>query len=281
MEMTQPLQDALYWTSTGTGAPVVALHGSASAGAQWRSLSEHLAARFRVIAPDLAGYGRSGQPAARASLAAEAAFLRPALAAAGEPVHLVGHSFGGAVALAVAITMPESVRSLTLIEPAAFRLLMADDLTDRMLGAEIGCVADDVRSTLRIGRRTEAAARFIDYWNGDGAWARSSPRLQGLILAAMDRVAENFTALAAPGLTARALSRLHCPTLVIAGLETPLPALRTAELVAETIPNAQLALIHGVGHMAPLTDPHIVDPMIAAHLSAAVAHPRPAPALAA
>jgi lipase len=267
-----------YWTSTGTGAPVVALHGSASAGAQWRSLSAQLGTPFRVIAPDLAGYGRSGWPVGRPSLAAEAAFLRPVLAEPGAPVHLVGHSFGGAVALALAITLPQAVRSLTLLEPAAFHLLMNDDPTDRLLGAEIAAVAAEVRDALRAGQRDDAAERFIDYWNGTGAWMRASPRLKALILPAMERVTENFAALAAPGLTAQALARLSVPTLVVAGLETPLPALRTAELVAETIAGARLALIQGAGHMAPLTHPHIVDPMIEAHLSSV---PAMAPSIAA
>ncbi len=281
MELKTLIHAGPHWTSTGTGTPVVALHGSASTGAQWRSLGEHLAGRFRVVVPDLAGYGRSGRPVARSTLAAEADFLHPVLDAAGGPVHLIGHSFGGAVALALAITVPDAVRSLTLIEPAAFRLLMNDDSTDRMLSTEIAAVAERVRTDLDAGQREKAAEAFIDYWNGAGAWARSSPRLQALILPAMDRVIENFTALAAPGLTARALKAISVPTLVIAGLETPLPALRTAELVAETIHGALLALISGAGHMAPLTDPHIVDPMIARHLSAVEGMSRTLPARAA
>lgn len=281
MELKTPIHAAPHWTSTGTGTPVIALHGSASTGAQWRSLSEYLAVHFEVIAPDLAGYGRSGRPVARPTLAAEAAFLRPVLDAAGGPVHLIGHSFGGAVALALAITVPDAVQSLTLIEPAAFRLLLNDDATDRMLNTEIAAVAERVRTDLDAGQREKAAEAFIDYWNGVGAWARSSSHLQALILSAMDRVIENFTALAAPGLTARALKTISVPTLVIAGLETPLPALRTAELVAETIAGAQLALIAGAGHMVPLTDPHIVDPMIARHLSAVEGMSRTVPARAA
>ncbi len=271
----------VYWASHGDGAPVVALHGSASTGAQWRTLTGYLSGRYRVMTPDLAGYGRSGRPLAPQSLAAEAAFLRPVFDAAGGPVHLVGHSFGGAVALAVAITMPQAVRSLTLIEPAAFRLLAGSDGADMLLAQEIAAVAHEVRSAARGGRAGAAAERFIDYWNGPGAWARSSDRLRGFVLGCVDRVVANFAALEAPGLTLRALSGLACPTLVAAGLDTPLPALRTAELVAGAIPGAELRLIAGAGHMAPLTDPHVVDPMIGRHLSAVDATATAAPAMAA
>ena len=283
MPMLHSKGQMLNFGDTGTGTPVMALHGSASTGAQWRSLAELLAPRHRVLTPDLAGYGRSGRPAAPRTMATEAAFLRPLIEDTGEPVHLVGHSFGGAVALAVAITMPERVRSLTLFEPAAFRLLTGGDHTDAELGAEIAAVAKAIREEAQEGARAAATARFIDYWNGPGAFARSSARLQDFALSALDRVIDNFTALAAPGLTRLALERIGCPTLVVAGLETPLPALRTAEIVAETIPGARFELVAGAGHMLPLTDPHLVDPMIARALARAEARSERAaePALAA
>jgi lipase len=273
MPMLHSMGQVLNFGDTGTGTPVVALHGSASTGAQWRSLVDHLGPRHRVLTPDLAGYGRSGRPAAPRTMATEAGFLRPLLDDAGEPVHLVGHSFGGAVALAVAITMPDRVRSLTLIEPAAFRLLTGGDPTDAVLGTEIAEVARSIRAEAQAGLRAEATARFIDYWTGPGAFSRSSARLQDFALAALDRVIDNFAALAAPGLTRMALERIGCPTLVVAGLETPLPALRTAEIVAETIPGARFELVAGAGHMLPLTDPHLVDPMIARALAQAEARP--------
>lgn len=273
MPMLHSMGQILNFGDTGTGTPVVALHGSASTGAQWRSLVGHLAARHRVLTPDLAGYGRSGKPAAPRTMATEAAFLGPLLAATGAPVHLIGHSFGGAVALAVAITMPARVRSLTLIEPAAFRLLTTGDHTDAELGDEIAAVARDIRSDAAAGARSDATARFIDYWNGPGAFVRSSARLQDFALSTLDRVIDNFASLAAPGLTRMALARIVCPTLVMAGLETRLPALRTAEIVAETIPDARLELVAGAGHMLPLTDPQIVDPMIARALARAEAQP--------
>ncbi len=283
MPMLHSMGQMLNFGDTGAGTPVMALHGSASTGAQWRSLAELLAPRHRVLTPDLAGYGRSGRPAAPRTMATEAGFLRPLLEDAGEPVHLVGHSFGGAVALAVAITMPERVRSLTLIEPAAFRLLTGGDHTDAELGAEIAAVAQAIREEAEEGARAAATARFIDYWNGPGAFARSSARLQDFALSALDRVIDNFAALAAPGLTRLALERIGCPTLLVSGLETPLPALRTAEIVAETIPGARFELVAGAGHMLPLTDPHLVDPMIARALARAEARPERAaePALAA
>jgi pimeloyl-ACP methyl ester carboxylesterase len=263
----------LNYGAEGAGTPVVALHGSASTGAQWRSLVAHLAPHHRVLTPDLAGYSRSGKPAAPVTMATEAMFLRPLLAEAGDPVHLVGHSFGGAVALAVAVTIPERVRSLTLIEPAAFRLLATGDHTDIELGAEIAAVARDIRGEAIAHERTAATARFIDYWNGAGAFARSSTRLQNFAVNSLDRVMDNFAALAAPGLTRRALAGITCPTLIIAGLNTRLPALRTAEIVAEIIPGARLDLVPGAGHMLPLTDPHLTDPMIADAVARAEGRP--------
>src|SRR5512138_3457520 len=101
--------------------PVILLHCSGSSGAQWRTLASTLEARHLVAAPDLIGYGSAAPWTGRApfSLAQEAGPILSLIGTLGEPVHLVGHSYGGAVALHIALTRPELVRSLTLIEPAA------------------------------------------------------------------------------------------------------------------------------------------------------------------
>src|SRR4051794_22500198 len=80
---------------------VVAFHSSAGAGRQWRKFGERLAPRFNVVAPDFHGCGSSDPwPGLRPFRLRDEAALVPLLAArdGGSPVHLVGHSWGGAVA---------------------------------------------------------------------------------------------------------------------------------------------------------------------------------------
>jgi pimeloyl-ACP methyl ester carboxylesterase len=138
----------------GRGEPVVLLHGSGASGAQWCSLVERLAPRFRVLAPDLYGCGRiqgrdgAGPP----RLGHEAAVVHALLdALEGRPAHLVGHSHGGAVALHVARPRAARLRSLTVIEPVAASLphpLSAEDGADATALREILEVADAAAQAL-------------------------------------------------------------------------------------------------------------------------------------
>src|SRR3954470_3003033 len=109
----------------GQGTPVVLLHSGGLSSPQWGRLSDRLAAGHRVLMPDFIGYGRSGSWPREEEfhflldvLATEA--LLDSLA---EPVHLVGHSYGGFVALLVALHRGDRVLSLSLFEPVAFGVL--------------------------------------------------------------------------------------------------------------------------------------------------------------
>jgi pimeloyl-ACP methyl ester carboxylesterase len=268
----------LYYRAQGEGAPVIALHGSASTGAQWRSLVGYLQGRFRVLTPDLPGYGRS--QAGPAGPHGDAAAVAALIEQVGEPVHLVGHSWGGAVALQLARKRPKAVRSLTLIEPVAFHLLRDGGQGDRALFAEVEELARAIAWRVEAGAPTAAIRRFIDFWNGAGAWSRTSRRLQGFFLECLGRVRADFRAAFAESWRAEELARLDVPTLAIMGLESPGPSMRVTELIAEALPRAVLGMVPAAGHLAPLTDPHLVDPMIAAHLLGADAR-RPAAAIAA
>jgi pimeloyl-ACP methyl ester carboxylesterase len=250
---------------TGSGAPVLALHGSASTGAMWRSLAGFIGTRLRLLTPDLPGYGASGTPAVAGPLGRELAAVVSLASSLREPVHLVGHGFGGVVALEAARLMPSLVRSLTLIEPTAFHLLERSRPGDRLLAQEIDVIAERMMAGATWDDPEGATRRYVDYWNGTGAWAHSSPRLQAFLLAALPQVVANLVALRA--LPARPdYARITCPALVVMGLESPLPMLRVSDVLARRLPAAELRMIGGAGHMAPLTDPHLVDPMIVNHL---------------
>ncbi|MGI9371981.1 MAG: alpha/beta fold hydrolase [Hyphomicrobiales bacterium] len=260
----------LSYRQSGQGPTVIALHSTASNSKQWKSLTAHLEQRYTVITPDLPGYGRSDPwpEAGPASLNAEANFIFALMEERREPVHLVGHSYGAAVAFKIAMTRPGWVRSLTMIEPAMFHVLRDGDAADQKLFAEISSVAGIVNASVAEGEPQAGMARFIDFWNGEGSWAKTTQALRENFTGQVSQVMNNFVAAFEERWNIKRARMISCPTLAIMGLEGPACAQRVTEMLAENIPDARLAIIPEAGHMAPLTDPHIVDPLIAGHMQA-------------
>src|SRR4051812_762205 len=165
----------------GHGPAVVLLHSSMASKSQWRTLMESMRGTHRLIAIDLHGYGDSAMPAScrRHSLVDEVRLVQLKLAQVlgpGDRFHLVGHSFGGGVALRLAYANPERVRSLTLYEPTAFHLLEQDDAVLN----DVRTVAHATRVATREGKSLGATEVFIDFWSGKGAFAALPPARQAL-----------------------------------------------------------------------------------------------------
>jgi pimeloyl-ACP methyl ester carboxylesterase len=262
------------YAAAGSGETVLLLHSSAGSSAQWRTLTETLQARWRVLAPDLYGYGQTDRRPGLGSpgLAAEIALADAVLAQRAGPIHLVGHSYGAAVALRFAVDRPRRLLSLTLIEPVAFHLLCGapEGTAEHGLFREVAALAADVTDSAQgDGRR--GMARFIDYWNGAGAWMRMRPDLQAALARQAPRVALDFHAAMTDPTRLRALRGIAAPTLILRGGASPGPTRRIAALVAQMLPNARLQTLEGAGHMLPLTHPAAVNTAIAEHLSRSTA----------
>lgn len=101
-----------------TGPHLLMLHGFGSDRASWFLNQPDAAGYAQTLALDLPGHGATTAPLDDASAPAMAAHVTAALAGTSEPVHVVGHSFGGAVALALTAARPDLVASLTLVAPA-------------------------------------------------------------------------------------------------------------------------------------------------------------------
>lgn len=258
------------YSAAGSGETVLLLHSSACSSAQWRALSETLQARYRVLAPDLHGYGRTDQRPGPASpgLHDAAALVDAVLSGEAERIHLVGHSYGGAVALRCAADRPERLLSLTLIEPVAFHLLShAPSLTsEHALFREVADLAADVAQAAADGDGRRGMARFIDYWNGAGAWARLRPEQQTALALQAARVALDFRDTITDPTRIETLQGIAAPTLVLGGSESPQPSRRIAALLARILPNAILQTIEAAGHMLPLTHSEAVNAAIIDHL---------------
>lgn len=261
----QPALGQPVLSKTVLAPPVLALHGSASTGRLWQGTADYLRGRYRLIAPDLSGYGNASRRTARDI--PDVAGV--ALGAMAEPMHVVGHGHGAAVALEIAQSRPELVKSLTLIEPALFHLLRVGDPSDLALFTELASMAEKLSTTAKASRPTAGMRSYVDFWHGAGAWRRTSESLRQELERHAEQAGRDLaTALAATWPASRC-RQLYCPTLAVMALDSPSASLRVTEMVAEAIPGARLAMVPDAGHMALLTDPHIVNPMISAHLRAA------------
>ena len=209
-----------YVREAGAGVPLVCIHASASSSSQWRPLMDRLAGRFRTLAVDLYGSGKSPDwPADRPlTLADEVVLLEPIFGSVGDRFHLVGHSYGGAVALKAALAGPRRLRSLILFEPVLFGLLNADDPAQR----EITAVRDDTIAAVDRGDLATAGARFVDYWTGAGAWAGMPDERRRLVATAMRKVKSEWHAAFEEPAPLAAFGALTCPPCV-SSARIPLP----------------------------------------------------------
>jgi pimeloyl-ACP methyl ester carboxylesterase len=242
---------------------VVLLHCSGSSGSQWRSLAERLGAGYRVMAPDLIGYGANRKWVVEEgfTLAREAA---PIIADIREPVHLVGHSYGGAVALHIARTRPQLVRSLTLIEPSAFHLLRDGDAIDAAALREITEVAFQARTSLASGDHLGGYGRFADYWN-PGSWDAMPADKRASFAPQLGKVTRDFEAIFSERVGSKEL-RLAMPALLVQGGCTTLPARCVVDRLRKTLPAAAFRVVQGAGHMLPITHRDQVNALIALHV---------------
>jgi len=247
---------------------VVCLHSSGGNGGQWRALKDRLAGRFEVLTPDLIGYGDD-----RFELGDDLRIEHEARAVAdlirnhGGRAHLVGHSYGGAVATHVALWYPELVAGLTVYEPVLVSMLYEDDRESFALD-EVEQVAMSIIGQVDcVHGRWRGAREFINYWAGGDAWSTMEHRQHARFAQLMPKVAAEFHALVAVGTSAPGLQGLRTPVRILCGERTRKAARRVAELFAEFVPGASLQILDGLAHMGPITNPEIVNPLIDDHLA--------------
>jgi pimeloyl-ACP methyl ester carboxylesterase len=258
---------ALAYTDEGAGPPVILVHGSASTRGQWRGAVLDLSPRFRVLAPDLHGYGGTPLPPTLESLTFDDEVeLIDALAdLAGEDVHLVGHSYGGAICLRAASLRPERVASLVLIEPTAFHLLHR--LGEHAAWREIESVATRHGALAGTGDLAACADHFLGYWIGLDAWRAMAPDLRARITQTMPKIAQEWRMVFAATDLYESIAAASIPTLLVRGASTTLAARSVVELLRDQLPHAWLVEIEGAGHMSPITHAGAVNAAIAQHLA--------------
>ncbi|MGZ8746973.1 MAG: alpha/beta fold hydrolase [Mycobacterium sp.] len=236
----------------GAGDVLLLIHGIGGSSDCWRGVVHKLAARHRVIAVDLLGHGQSDKPRGDYSLGAFAVWLRDFLDALNiREATVIGHSFGGGVALQFAHQHKEYCRRLVLISsgglgPDLGRLLRMLSLP----GAELVLQLVGSRPAIKFGgalrKRALSSGRETSRYSETlkGQAALSDPKTRAAFLRTLRSVVDHR------GQTVCALDRLRTdlPTLIIFGEQDRCIPVAHARSAHDAIPGSLLHLIPGAGH---------------------------------
>lgn len=232
----------LYYEETGQGTPILWLQGLGADHAAWAPQVARFSARFRCLAPDNRGSGRTApgdEPLTLAAMALDAADLLAARAG-GEPAHVVGLSMGASIAQELTLHAPDRVRSLVLVsgfartEPRLRELLLAwREIYPRVSPVAFQRLANVFLFSWRFFERPRAVAGTLSF-----AGRASAPPEWFLaqLAASMEHDA------------AERLGQLRVPTLVLAGAEDTMIPPRLGRELAACIPGAVFAEIAEAGH---------------------------------
>jgi pimeloyl-ACP methyl ester carboxylesterase len=232
----------------GSGAPVVLVHGSVSDYREWTGQMPPLARRYRVIAYSRRYHWPNSSPGADADAGVEVqaddlAAIMKVMGAA--PAHIVGHSFGGAIALNLTLRHPELVRSLVLAEPGVSGVLGNMSENDPVLKD-----SQAVRYEMKEAFETGDAERIVRTYAAHvapGEFEKASPDLRQMLLTNVPAFRLDFNS-KRPPFTCDDAGRLMVPVLVVSGGRSALGLQRIAETAARCMKGAKLVTIPEATH---------------------------------
>ena len=253
----------------GGDRPVLGLHCSLAHAGAFAGLAGALRG-VTLTALDFIGHGRApdwdGISDYHAAATEEAIAMAEHLGQ-GAPIDLIGHSFGGTVALRIAVERPDLVSSLTLIEPVYFvAAKVAQD------PAWDGFIADhrSFGALIAAGDPVQAARQFHAIWGGDAGFDSLPARMQTyraerihLVTAPWPVVLEDAPGLLHPG----RLEAVRVPVLLVEGNLSPDIVGAVNRALAARLPKALRVTVPEAGHMLPISHPEQVGLLTMAHLA--------------
>jgi pimeloyl-ACP methyl ester carboxylesterase len=263
-----------YWVR-GSGPTVLCLHCSTCSSRQYEGLAEIISDRYTVVAVDLYGYGDTPMWAGKDlfSLRYEVELLDSVFATREAPSYVIGHSYGGAVALVYTLAHPGAIKGIIAYEPVLFNLLLGD-IGSREAAQEISRVKNEVSSLVSRGLLAEAARAFVDYWSGAGAFDSMSDRVKAIVSNQIPKVTLDFEAVLNADAKLDDYRGVSTPSVLLYGLDSPPPTRRIVHLLAEALPHAEVRGLLGLGHMGMAVDKEMINRVTANFLDQLSARPK-------
>jgi pimeloyl-ACP methyl ester carboxylesterase len=247
----------LFYELTGSGDPLVLVHGSWGDHNSWRLVVPDLARSFRVLTYDRRGHSLSERPLGQGSRREDEedlAALTEALDLA--PAHVAGSSFGGSIALGLAARRPNLLRSLIVHEPPLMGLV-ADDAELRPLMMEWQGRLESVADQLRAGDIEGGTRRFIEeVARGPGAWEQLPQEVRQMLMNNAPTFLDEVQDPKGADLDLSALSRSSPPALLTEGDQSlPWFPKKIMSKLADAIDGAERLTFSGAGHVPHATHP--------------------------
>ncbi|PXW81716.1 pimeloyl-ACP methyl ester carboxylesterase [Nitrosomonas sp. Nm84] len=267
-------------SSTGKGDPVLLIHGFGASSYSWRHIIEPLARKYRVITVDLKGFGESPKPRDDLYSVYEQAKLVRNFILENDlhNLHIVGHSYGGGVALVTSIYLstshPHLQKSLVLIDSIAYPQDLPDFieiLATPILGPLVIYATPNtlqVKSLLKKVYFNDALIpqNAIDHYAGNldkpNAKYATLTSARQMLPTDLQQFSDNY-------------ANLTIPTLIIWSRNDEIIPLAIGERLHKNLPNSRLVVLSDVGHAVQEEKPSLILPHLQQFLDAEV--PRPAP----
>jgi pimeloyl-ACP methyl ester carboxylesterase len=222
-----------------------------------------LASKFHVLAADSYGAGKSPPwPTGRTiGLRDEVALLEPVFARAGNSFSLIGHSYGGGIALIAALVHRARLHAMALYEPTLFALVEQESSSPNDVDGIRNVVAESV-AALERGDAAQAARYFIDFWMGERSFDQMPERVQAATAESVKSIQGWKDALFDEPTPLDAFAELDVPVLLMLGKRSPLSSRAVTERLARVLPKAEVVELDALGHMGPVTHSDAVNPLI-------------------
>lgn len=237
-----------YFEVEGRGSPIVFIHGSYASTSTWKKMVEQLSTKHLCISIKLPGHCGTPDPEdfSHPTVDTELEIIEQVVRSLSDaPVHLVGHSFGGVIALAQALKGSLNLSQLTLFEPVSVWVL--DRARDERMSMHVQAFMNRYHQAVSR-KETYACGQVIDFWGGEGVFET----LPDFIKEGMEPLVENnirhWNIDASITSELSELQAFRIPTRLVCGSQSNAVAHAIVDHLSQHIPNSKKYVLEGASH---------------------------------